>query len=68
MIERQDIINECSLIMHLNSPQLIQCVEVYDFRTRIWVILELMEGGSLTNICMAQRGRFQESFIRWTLF
>ena len=29
--ERQDVINECSLISYLNCEQLINCVDVYDF-------------------------------------
>lgn len=54
--------------MHINSNYLIKCEEVYDFKTRLWVILELMEGGSLTKICLKRRGILSESFIRWTLF
>ena len=31
MVERQDVINECSLIKFLNCDQLIKCEEVYDY-------------------------------------
>lgn len=44
------VINECSLLKHLNCDELINCIDVYDFQGRIWVILDLMDGGSLTEI------------------
>lgn len=67
-IERQEIINECSLIQHLNCDQLIRCEEVYDYKGRIWVFLELMEGGSMTDLVLRRNGDFSESFVRWTLY
>jgi len=66
--ERQDVINECSLIKHLDCEQLIKCEGVWDFNGRIWVILELMEGGSLTNIVVERKGNFSEDFVRWSLY
>lgn len=54
--------------MHLNCEQLIRCEEVYDFQNRIWVFLELMEGGALTDLVLARRGDFSEAFVRWTLY
>ena len=67
-MERQDVINECSLIAFLDSDQLIKCEEVYDYQDRLWIFLELMEGGDLTNIIVDKRGDFSEAFVKFTLF
>ena len=48
--ERQSVINECSLIKCLNSPYIVSCEEVYEYERRIWVILEMMQGGDLSKI------------------
>ena len=68
MVERQDVINECSLILFLNSDRLIRCEEVYDYNNRIFILLELMEGGSMTSLILRQQGKFSEQFVRWTLY
>ena len=54
--------------MHLNSPNLIRCEEVYEYQNRIWVFIELMEGGALTDLILARQGNFSEDFVRWTLY
>ena len=66
--ERQDVINECSLIKHLDCEQLIRCEGVWDYQGRIWVILELMEGGAMTDIILERQGNFSEDFVRWSLY
>ena len=66
--ERQDVINECSLIQYLNCQQLISCEDVYDFQDRIWIFLELMEGGELTKIILDRNGDFTEDFCKWSLY
>ena len=67
-MERQDVINECSLIKHLNCDQLISAEEVFDFSGRIFAILEIMEGGSVKDIIRDYMGDLSENFVRWTLF
>ena len=66
--ERQDVINECSLISYLNCEQLIKCEEVYDFQNRLWVFIELMEGGDMTKIIMERQGNFSEEFCKFSLY
>ena len=48
--QRQSVINECSMLKFLDCPQLLNCEEVFDFKTCIWIMLEYMEGGDLTAI------------------
>ena len=41
---------------------------MFDFKNRIWVFLELMEGGALTDIILARRAKLSTRFSKWTLF
>ena len=50
--ERQLVINESSLIAFLDSNEIIKCVDLYDYNKRIWIFLEYMEDGALTNIIL----------------
>ena len=52
----------------LNCDQLIKCTEVYDYQDRLWVFLELMEGGDMTQIILDKNGSFSEDFCRWSLY
>lgn len=48
--EKQAVINEASLIAFLDSDEIIKCVDVYQYNNRIWIFLEFMENGPLTNV------------------
>ena len=65
--ERQSVINECSLINHLNTPYIVSCEEVFEFDNRIWVFLELMEGGDLAHIVMKSSDTYTEDFCKYSL-
>ena len=64
--ERQSVINECSLIKHLNSPYIVTCEEVYEFKSMIWVFLEMMQGGDLSQI-VDKSNIYSEEFCKYTL-
>ena len=65
--ERRAILSECSLMMHLNSDNLVRCEEVYDYQNRIWIFLEYMEGNALCRLVEKRNGDFTEDFVRWSL-
>ena len=48
--EVQKVMQEASLIKCLNSNELIRCVDLYHYRGNIFIMLEFMEQGSLTDI------------------
>ena len=66
--ERQLVINESSLIAFLDSNEIIKCVDLYDYNKRIWIFLEYMEDGALTNIILKQNKIYSEEFCRYTLY
>ena len=48
--EKTAIINEIGImkICNKNCPNIVQCKDVYEYNKKIWIFLELMDCGSLT--------------------
>ena len=60
--------NECSLIKALNSEHIVTCEDVYEYQNKIWVYLELMEGGDLSQIILNSASDYSEAFCKYTLY
>ena len=65
--ERQSVINECTLIKALASDHIVTCDEVFDFKGKIWVFMENMDGGDLSKIVMKSNEIYTEEFCKYTL-
>ena len=50
--EKTLMINEASLIAFLDSEEMIKCVDLYDFRGQVFIILQFMDQGSMTDIIL----------------
>ena len=47
---------------------MIKCVDVFDHQGRIWIFLEYMEDGNLTEMIYCQHEVYSEDFCRWVLY
>jgi len=48
-IERESIMNEVGImLMCKQNDAIIRCFECFDFKARLWIFLEMMDGGALT--------------------
>ena len=45
-------INEASLIAHLKSDELIKCVDLLDWNQTVFLFLEYMDQGSMTDLVL----------------
>lgn len=66
--EKQSVINECSLINALNSENIVLFEEAYDHQNKIFVFLELMEGGDLGKIILSSHSVYSEAFCKYALY
>ena len=57
------ILYECSISKLVNSPNVVNCEEVFEFKDKLWVFLELLEEGDLSKL---PRG-YDEDFCRYTI-
>ena len=62
------VINEASLIAFLDSEEIIKCVDLYDFGRSVYLILEYMNQGSMTNIITNFNQDYSEDFCRYSLY
>jgi serine/threonine protein kinase len=43
----------------------LRCFECYEFKKRLWIFLELMDGGALTPMLEELGGNYRESFCQY---
>ena len=66
--ERQSVVNEARLIKALNSEYLVSCEEIFDYDNKIWVYLELMDGGDFHEIIEFTKDTYSIDFCKYTLY
>jgi serine/threonine protein kinase len=44
---------------------ILRSYESFDFKDRLWIFLELMDQGALTQIIEDRRGSYDENFIKY---
>ena len=60
ILEKNTFLNEFRIFSAFQSDQILRCEEVYVWQKKIFAFLDLMDGGSLTAIVMAQKGDYSE--------
>ena len=50
-----------------HEDSILKCIDAYDFRERLWVFLELMDVGALTNMLEERRGNLDEKICAYIL-
>ena len=68
--ERDAIINEIGImkICCKDSPNIVKCKEAFDYEKKIWIFLELMDCGSLTEYVGIGRSAISEEVCAYILF
>jgi len=66
--ERTSIMNEIGIMQLSNTTSVVQCIEAFDFQGRLWIFLELMDGGAFTNMLEELQGNYSEGFCKYTLY
>jgi serine/threonine protein kinase len=63
-----NIKNEVALMMLCQEEDsILKCIDAYDFRERLWVFLEMMDVGALTNMLEERRGNIDEKICAYIL-
>lgn len=50
-----------------DNDMILRSYESFDFKNRLWIFLELMDCGALTQIIEDSRGKYDEDFIRYVM-
>lgn len=64
--ERDSVMNEVGImLMCKENDGVLRCFECFDYKSRLWIFLELMDGGALTPMLEAQMGNNSEDFCKY---
>lgn len=55
------------MMMCQEETRILKIIDAYDFKERLWVVLELMEHGALTDIVEELRGNIKEPICAYIL-
>lgn len=67
--EKKIFRNEIALMMECkDTDYVLNYKEAYWFRDKIWIIIELMDGGALTPMLEEMKGDYSEDFCRYVLY
>ena len=61
--DAKNILYECSLSKLVDSPNVVNCEEVFEYKEKLWVFLEFMEDGDFSKV---PRG-WDENFCKYTI-
>ena len=62
------VIREASLLSYLNCKEIIECEELYYYHRTVYIVLELMDQGCMTDICLYGNDTYPEEFCRYSLY
>lgn len=66
--ERQAIENEIGIMQMSQCDSIVKCYEAFDFQNRLWIFMELMDGGAFTQMLEDQQGQYSEEFCKYSLY
>lgn len=67
--ERAIIRNELGIMqMCKDNDNIIRCFDAFDYRQRLWIFLEFMDGGCLTPIVEERKGNITEGVCSYILY
>jgi serine/threonine protein kinase len=64
--ERESIFNEVGIMLLCKeNDAILRCFECFDFKQRLWIFLEMMDGGALTPMLEEKSGNYPEAFCKF---
>jgi serine/threonine protein kinase len=64
---KEQIINEIGLMQLNKGDSILGCEDIFDYKGRYWVIIDLMEG-CLTDVIMAAETKYSENVCKYILY
>lgn len=53
------------MLLCKQNDAIVKCFECFDFKNRLWIFLEMMDGGALTQMLEEKGGALSENFCRY---
>lgn len=46
--DRENVLNEVGIMMKCKTDTVVECYEIFEYKKRLWIFLEMLNGGSIT--------------------
>ena len=66
--DREMFETEIAMMRLIKSDSILKIYEEFDFKNRLWVFIELMEGGQLTSLLDEMKCSYSEAFCKYTMY
>ena len=67
--EKKNIMNEVGIMLLCKeSENIVKCYECFENKNKLWIFLEMMNGGSLTLMLEETKGKVSEGFCKYACF
>ena len=66
--EREMFANEIGIMRVFGGDSVTTCHEAFDFKDRYWLIMDLVEGGPLTEMLSKMQGAYSEEFCKYSIY
>lgn len=64
--DRESVLNEVGIMLACKeNDAIVKCFECFDYKGRLWIFLEMMDGGALTPMLEEMGGHLSESFCKF---
>jgi serine/threonine protein kinase len=64
--EKKNILNEVGIMLLCKeSENIVKCYECFENKNKLWIFLEMMNGGSLTQMVEETNGKVSEGFCKY---
>lgn len=64
--DKQNILNEVGIMLLCKDTDgILQCYECYEFKGKLWIIIEMMDGGALTSMLEKLPGQYSEQCCKY---
>jgi len=50
------------------NESIVKCFEAFDYQDRLWIFMELMDGGAFTPMLEDLQGEYSEGFCKFSLY
>ena len=66
--DKEKVRGESALLAAINSEYLVNCEEIYEFQSRLFVFLDYMEGGSLSTFINDYHKHYSEDTLKYMMW
>lgn len=66
--ERENVLNEVGIMMKCKTDTVVECYETFEYKKRLWIFLEMLNGGAITPFLEEQAHKLSENICKYIAY